>query len=452
MKKAIYTIAVLLIVASCKEDDINLFDKTADERAAAAISTLKQELVTPPDGWKVKYTPQEGAGSFYVLMDFNEDDKVVIRTDLGADDGKYFEDTVSYRIDNSLGLELILENYSFFSFLFEQDAATFGAEFEFNYVNKTPDNALVFNSKSDFSTATILLLEPASADDLNLPGIDLSANLNLMAKDLDKFTSSLRLTYQNKDLALNISLDELRRTLTITSASLKSNTNNIQPVGFSTPYIIRGDSIVFDEPFEGTILGNPLSIKSLQLTDISQGTISVCADPITLHSYSGLTSSNEAVVLETTLLDVNGKSFATQSDFYFSPLVYIFDNGTSVSNQITQDIAGAIEMHMYYGYDIGGDSLLYGIGFVIRNLDGSVTFALREFTPVLNENNLVFNFKPDISLFGNTNTDANIDNVNIYLNALTEGDKTYVFQLDDNAYEFYNPCTGWSFVFINANQ
>lgn len=452
MKKAIYTIAILLALLSCREDDVNLFDKTADERAAEAISNLKQELISPPNGWKVEYTPQDGSGSYYVLMRFSENNKVVIETDLGADNGKYFEDTVSYRIDNSLGLELIIENYSFFSFLFEQDQATFGAEYEFNYVNKTPDNALVFNSKSDVSTASIIVFEPASAEDLNLLGTDLAGNLNIMAQDLDKFTSSLKLTYLSRDLALYISMDELRRTLTITSASLQSNTSNIQSIGFTTPYIIKGDSIVFDEPLQGTILGSAVSIKSLQLNSITEGTTSICADPITLHSYSGVTSSNEPVVLETTLLDINGKSFVQASDFYFSPLIYIFNNGVSVGSQITDDVAGALEMHMYYGYDIGADTPLYGIGFVIQNLDGTITFALREFTPVLNDNNLIFNFKPTITLFGNTETDANIDNINIYLDALSEGDKTFVFQLNDNLYEFYNPCTGWSFVFINANQ
>lgn len=452
MKKAIYTIAILFMLLSCREDDVNLFDKTADERAAEAISNLKQELISPPNGWKVKYTPQDGSGSYYVLMRFSENNKVVIETDLGADNGKYFEDTVAYRIDNSLGLELIIENYSFFSFLFEQDQATFGAEYEFNYVNKTPDNALVFNSKSDISTASIIVFEPASAEDLNLLGTDLAGNLNIMAQDLDKFTSSLKLTYLNRDLALYISMDELRRTLTVTSASLQSNTSNIQSIGFTTPYIIKGDSIVFDEPLQGAILGSAVAIKSLQLNSITEGTVSICAEPLTLHSYSGVTSSNEPVVLETTLLDINGKSFAQTSDFYFSPLIYIFNNGVSVGSQITDDVAGALEMHMYYGYDIGGDTLLYGIGFVIQNLDGTVTFALREFTPVLNDNNLVFNFKPTITLFGNPETDANIENINIYLNALSEGDKTFVFQLNDNVYEFYNPCTGWSFVLINANQ
>lgn len=453
MKSTIYLALVLLtLLSSCEDEDINLFEKSADERAADAIATLKQDLVAPPNGWLVRYKPQEGAGSYYVLLDFNEDNKLIIKSDLGAEDGEYFRDTISYRVDNSMGLELIFENYSFFSFLFEQDQATFGAEYEFDFVNKTSDNALVFRSKTDLGVPDIILFEEASATDESLLGIELAANLNILSNDLDKFTSSLRLSYNTKDLVLYISLDEFRRTITITSASLKSNTASTQAVGFSTGYLIQGGSIIFEEPFQGTVLGNAITIESLQMSTIGDASINVCANPIPVHTYSGTTSAGDPIVLETSLVDVSGKMFAQQSDFYFSPLVYIFNNGTSMSEQIAQDVAGAIEMHMYYGYDIGGGELLYGIGFVIQNLDGSVTFALREFTPVLNDNNLVFNFAPGISKFGNQNPDADLNNINIYLNALSDGDDTYVFQLNDGLYEFYNPCTGWSFVFINANR
>lgn len=453
MKRTFYAFVVASIaLAACEDDDVNLFEKTADERSAEAVANLKQELITPSNGWIVRYTPQEGSGSYYVLLDFQENDKVVIKTDLGAEDGRYFEDTISYRVDNSLGLELIFENYSFFAFLFEQDQATFGAEYEFNYVNKTPDNALVFQSKTDLSTPDVILFQQASPDDINLLGVNLARNLNTLSADLDKFTSSLKLTYTSKDLALFLSLDELRRTVTFTSAALKSNMNSTQGIGFTTPYIIQGDSIVFDEPLQTTILGNAVSIRSLKLDAIGESTLSVCATPITIHNFSGKTSEGESITLETSLVDVSGKTFAQVSDFYFSPLIYIFDNGMSMSEQIQQDVTGAIEMHMYYGYDIGGGERLYGIGFVIENLDGTITFALREFTPVLNDNRLTFNFADTITLFGDQTPDANIENVNIYLNALTEGDNTYVFQLNQDLYEFYNPCTGWSFVFINANQ
>lgn len=453
MRNLLYILPVVfLAIVSCEDDDVNLFDKTADERAAEAVANLKEELTSPSNGWLVRYKPQEGFGSYYVLLNFAEDDKVVIRTDLGAEDGEYFVDTVYYRVDNSLGLELIIENYSFFSFLFEQDQATFGAEYEFNYANKTPDGDLVFRSKTDTSTPDVIVFQEASPDDINLLGVALAQNLNTLSGDFKKFTSSLRMTYGNRDLALYLSLDELRRTVTITSASLKSNTASRQQIGYTTGYLIEGDRIVLEAPFEGTVLGSSVSIASLRLDDIGEATLSVCAEPITIHTFSGETSAGDAITLETSLLDVSGASFAQLSDFYFSPLVYISQDGESMGEQIQQDIAGALEMHMYYGYEIGNGELLYGIGFVIENTDGSITFALREFTPVLTDNRITFNFAAEISLYGNQTPTANIENVNIYLNALTEGNNTYAFLISEDVYEFYNPCTGWSFVFINANR
>lgn len=452
MKKAFYTFAVIVLsLFSCEDDDENLFEKTADERAAEAVANLKQELIAPGNGWIIRYTPQEGSGSYYVLLDFQENDKVIIRSDLGAEEGAYFENTIGYRIDNSLGLELIFENYSFFSFLFEQDQATFGAEYEFDFVNKTPDNALVFRSKTDVSTPDIIVFEEASADDVNLLGMDLGANLNILSSDLDKFTSSLKLTYANRDVALYVSLDELRRTVTFTSASLKSNTSTVQNIGYTTPFIIEGDSIIFDAPLQGTILGNAINIRSIKLDAIGELTLSVCATPITIHTFPGKTSTGESITLETTLLDVSGQTFAQASDFYFSPL-FIFNNGVQMSEEIQQNITGALEVDMYYGFDRGGGQLLYGIGFYMENQGGTATLALREFTPVLDNNRITFNFADDITLFGDQTPDANIENINIYLNALTEGNNTFVFQLNENLYEFYNPCTGWSFVFIKPNQ
>ena len=48
MKRITYLALVLLAsLVSCEDDDINLFEKSADERAADAIATLKQDLVAP---------------------------------------------------------------------------------------------------------------------------------------------------------------------------------------------------------------------------------------------------------------------------------------------------------------------------------------------------------------------------------------------------------------------
>lgn len=452
MKKGLYYIAVLILVlTSCKDDDINVFDKSADERAAEAIAALKADLTAPANGWRVKYRPEAGSGSFYVLMKFTDDNKVNIRTDLGSNDGEFYNQTITYRIDNSLGLELIIQNYSFFSFLFEQDQATFGAEFEFNYVNKTPDGALVFSSKSDLSAPTTILFEAAQASDVNLLGTELSSNLNDMSDDLDIFSSSFKLTFDTRDLILFLALDEAKRTVDIGSAAKKSNTATVQAIDFTTGYTVRGDSLVFDTRLAGTFAGVSISLKSILLNSFEDASIDICTDPIETHTYTGVTNANLPVVLETTLQNATGKLFAANSNFYYSPLNFIIDNGSSAASAIEQHLPGAVEMDLFYNAQLNDGTRLYGIGFTIINSDNTQTFVYRKFNPVLNDNNIVFNFEPGIFTLGNPVTEVEMENINIYLDKLTEGDNTYVFELFTDRYEFNNPCTGWSFVFINAN-
>jgi hypothetical protein len=453
MKKVFHLLWILTVLfTSCKDDDDGaIFEKTADERAAEAIANLKQELVAPANGWRIKYRPEAQSGSFYVLMDFNEDNTVNIKSDVGYNDGEFFDETVTYRIDNSLGLELIIESYSFFSFLVEEGQAAFQAEYEFNFVNKTPDEALVFNSKTDLDVPTILLFEPASPTDINLLGPIVSANISTMAGDFDKFTASLNLTYENRDLVLYFALNDFTRTLSITAASRKINTQITQDLSFNSPYTFKGDSLVLDQSFSANVLSNNITIKSINFTAFSESPLGICAEPITLHSYAGTTSANDKVILSTGLLDASGKNFAQSSDFFVAPNENIFNNGFRVIEQIQQDISGALAMQLYYNFNDGSGTPFNAIGFLIQNPDATTTFALREFTPTLTDNHIVFNFAPEISIFGNQNTPANTENVNIYLAALTQGDNTYVFEYADNLYEFYNPCTGWSFVFFGIN-
>lgn len=448
--KKLFVFAILIILVSCKDDDVNLFDKTAEQRATEAINGLKEKLVDSEDGWLVRYSPAEDdAGSYYVILKFNEDNTVNIKSDLAANDGAYLDQTITYRIDNSLGLELILESYSFFAYLYELDQATFPAEYEFIYESETDEGNLIFHSKTDLTEPkTVLEFIEAKPANLELLATDLATALESMSSEFEKFTSSLALAYDNKDIVLYIAMDEARRVLTITSATKKNLTSYVD-IDHTTTYYLSGDSIKFDTPLVRNILGNSLSISSIRFTSSYPTSLNICDGPINLIGLQGSTSQNDNVKFQTTLFDAAGATF-TQSPFYFAPNIYIFNNGESAGEQIEEEITGALEMHLYYNYDLGSESL-YGIGFVLQNADESITFALREFTPVLTNNNLVFQFADDITLFGNPNPDADISRINYYLEQLTAGDETYVFKITDGVYEFYNPCTKWTFVFIDAS-
>lgn len=441
MKKGIIGIWLLLIVLTSCEDDIKIFEKSAEERTAEAIANLKEELASPEHGWRLKYRPENGSGSYYVLVTFDANNQVTIKTDLGANNGEFYEQTTTYRVDSSLGLELIMESYCFFSYLFEQEQATFGAEYEFNYVRKNDSGSLVFESKTDAIDKTILLFEPATAaDHTNLLGTALSTKLTTTSDDLDSFTSSYKLVYDDRNLVFYVSIDDFRRIIKIKSATRKDN-SGFTFVNFTTPYVLKKDSLVFDTPFVRAVISNNISIKSIYFGDITDGTLNVCASPIDIHSIEGVTSANDDVHLETSLFDASGAQFATH-DFYVASIDQFFVNRRSMWQQIQQDVHGALALQLYYNN--GG---FYALGFVIQNDNGTITYALREFTPVLSGNKVTFNFAPTISIFGEQNTDANVNNINIYLDLLTQGDNTYVLQYDADLFEFHNPCNGVSVGF-----
>lgn len=437
-------IALIFLFSSCKDETERLFDKPAEERVAEAIQSLKNDLTAPANGWRMKYQPEDGSGSYWLLVHFKEDDKVVIQSDLGANDGEFFTDTLTYRVDNSLGLELIFETYSFFSYLFEHDQATFLAEYEYIYVNKTDEGALVFRSKTDPGEPTVIVLEEASANDTELLGTEISTNINSLSQDIGSLlfsTPGYQLTYQDRDLRLFLSLEPVRRTISFSSASKKSTNVGASNVSFTTGYYLQGDSLIFHQPLNGVFQGVTVSLKSILLTKLSDATSDICGGK-DVHVYEGITSQNDDVILETTLASPAGATFANFS-FLVSPNEYIFNNGESVADEIAADLTGAGSMQLYYNFDG-----IYALGFFIQNADGTTTFYLREFTPERVGNNVVFNFAPTVTVFGNQNSPANIDNVNKYLDAFTQGGQTYFYEIAQDVYEMHNPCTGWSAAFF----
>ncbi len=440
-------LALITLFLSCNEDDASrVFDKDADTRAAEAVDSLRQKLVAPANGWLLKYTPETGSGSYYVLLKFEENGQVKVKSDLGAEDGKYFDQTITYRIDNSLGLELIFENYSFFSYLFEQDRATLLAEFEFNYVNETGDGDLVFASKSDPSPPTRIVLQPASPSNENLLGTGISENISKMNTGLAAEATVLKLSYTQKDVALYLKLDDLRRTIQINYISPKSSPTNGQKLDFSTTYTLEGNAIVLDEALTGSFQGNSIRIETIALDQLSSSETNICNETLTVYNYSGQVTTGDPVSLETSVFDPEGAIFYQDFRFFNATLTDRFISVSSkddifVDDQVVEDIPGATNFQMYF-FQI--DSMPNSMGFRIVNPDASVTFALRGFTFTMEGNNIKFNFAPEYKFLDNP-TAADTTAMNKYLDILTENNSTYVYRISDIFYEFYNPCNGWSF-------
>lgn len=445
----------LLLLAGCKDDDINKFDKTADERVAEAIADLKGKLVSPANGWKLHYTPEDGYGSFLVLLNFQENDMVTIKTDLWTGDNKFYEQTVGYRIDSRLGLELIIENFSFFSYLFELDQATFGAEYEFLYKQENDNGSLLFTSKSDDSNnPTQLLFTEATTEDLDDPGKNVAPKVTAMSNDLQKITTSLRLTYATKDLIFYLSLQEDYRILTVTSASRKSNINSTQQLNFTTGYYFRNDSIVFQSPLAGNFAGVAASIKGIKIDyddDDQKSSLTMCTPSIPIHGYEGVTSAGDNVLLETTLADAAGAAYQNHTVLY-APINNLAYLGESAYRQVIADLPTATYFLVYNNIETPSGPFT-GIGFRVENPNNTYTFAMLGFEPVLDGNHLSFNFDSDFTQTGTGTTSAeNLAAIRKYIEYLTENNNTYIFQYSDGVYEFNNPCSGWSALLINGDE
>lgn len=436
---------VLLLTGACRNTEEELiFEQSADERAQSAITNLEQRLTAPANGWVLRYKPVSESGRYVVLFDFNEDGSVRIQTDFGVNDNEFYDQTITYRVDNSLGLELILETYSFFSYLFEQNGASFEAEFEFNYVNETPDGALVFNSKSDLSSRTILAFEPAPDNAESLLGRQLNNNLESLSESLGLVSSVYRLDYSNRDLALFLSLNTFLRTVDFTYASSSAGERG-ESINFSTGYTAEGNSLILDEPLLSTYRGTEVNVSAINFQSLTDApTIDKCGQPTPVQQYTAtLEESGESVALLPTLFDPGGAQLQDLSEIFVAGVGGMYDNGVSVGQQVFDATGGAVNFVVYHIQN--RQDSFFAMGYLLQLDDGGFSIPVKEFTPTYEGNQVAFGFAPDYSFTnGDTTVTLNTDALDTYLNNITEGGQTRLIQTGEMRYELFNPCTGWS--------
>lgn len=440
------TIAFLLLASACSNNEEELlFDKPADERVAEAITTLEQKLTAPANGWILRYQPVEESGTYVVLLNFDQDGGLRIRTDFTVNDNEFYDQANTYRVDNSMGLELIFESYSFFSYLFEQNGASFLAEYEFDYINETPDGDLVFRSKSDPGIPTVLVLQPAPENAESLLGREINTNLDQLSQSLGVISPVYRLDYQNRDLSLFLSLNTLLRRINFTYASPASS-NQVRLINFSTGYTAQGNSLILDEPLVDNYFGNDVNISAINFRALSDALdIEACDQVFDIQQYQAtIAEGGNAVAMLPTLVDPGGSEFQNESGTYLANPGSIYRNGVSVGNQVTQDIEGMIGLVMYY-FD-NDESPFIALGFGLVQNDELVV-PVRDFVPTYTNNQIEFSFDTDYEVvIGDTTAVLDTAAMNTYIRNITEGGRTRILQSNSSTYELYNPCTGWSAI------
>ncbi len=450
-------------MVSCEEDDMGRLP-SVEERIDEAVTNLRSELTTPANGWKMEYKPTEESGVFYIIMEFDEEGEVTIKSDVADNNGEFFDHTIPYRIDNALGLELILETYGVFHYLFEQDGATFGAEFEFIYRGKEGDN-LVFESASDLSDIkTRITMVPAAETDNELFARQLSENLNYFAtispQALQPTNPRQRLIMENAGIALYWSLDPAKR---IIHTFVAGSGTGFEDAGFNpslvdrmTGYQLQGNRLIFLDPLEFIIQNRRYTINAIAFEEFTLSGPSLCeTEGDASPEYRGRIQGLGQVTMTASLFDLAGTQFQPIAEFPYSVnSFFIFDEtGTSLSEEgqiIAEMLPEASGFLFYYGFE--SDSIpANSVGFIIEDENGEASIITREFQETTTVGNRVeINFTG--SFFHSGDPDETLEGkVTEITDLLFEGGKVYAFDFpveDLTVFRLFNPCSRYEIFLV----
>lgn len=481
-KKITHYIAILFLLFSC-DNELEKLTPPA-ERSAAAISDLQAELVGPANGWVLNYQPTGESGVFYILFDFDEDGTVRIQSDVPGDDDYFYDQVIPYRIDTRLSLELVFETYAVLHYLFEQNQSTFGAEFEFYFIEKSGDN-LQFASKTDNSgEQTVITLEPASANAGDVFSREIAENLfayDTISSIFAGTTQQIALIDEN--ISIFWSINSVERSIVVNSAA--EGVTNAEIVANNNSVLLSHESgfgffdgkLVLSEPITFTLSSKEYTLSEITLNTFSESGAPMCASgiansPFYQGSAAGLGSAN----MVKSLFDVKGAEFQPMEDSPYSVNVFFVADadGFSMSENgsINDYFPTATGFAFNYGY-LDSDSAYYScsvdslvqpenaVGLYYLDDNGNFKIALRKFDVTsASENKVEIQFTSsadpaddyypcDLTTEERTNLESITDEIfgvgggevySLYYPVPTQPDLT-VFAL-------YNACNNYEFLLV----
>lgn len=458
MKRFIYIALMLLTVMACEEDTSHL--PPVEVRVVEAIDELRDELTEPANGWKLNYRPVPGSGTFYMILNFSKDGTVTIYSDLAADTGAYYQQNIPYRIDASQGIELIFETYGAFHYLFELDQASFGAEFEWMYVEE--DNGdLYFKSKSDLISPTIIVLAQATAADKDAFSREIAENFQAYDGQSPRLfggadpTQQLYLSELNYSVFWSVDLQKRSAYFDIAgdgATVAEVLAGNYATLGVATGFTFMNGQLIFDNAVElRTAAG------SVTLSAITLGTFSQIGDPLCVGGkatpHYTVTMGNYSGTLTKNLFNSSGLGFDPQpSSFYAVNIPFVLDDSLrslSETGSIAELLPNASAFVMTYGLE--SDSIPENsVGFIVEASDGSGELYLREANITALGNGFQIELQ-DSYYFGATPTAAEEAALQSITDEVFEGGTVYAYELPIQgltAFLFYNPCNSYEFLLV----
>ena len=447
---------------ACEQEDPHL--PSVEERTSMAIEELRDLLTEPANGWRIDYHPIPESGTYFMVLNFDGDGTVNIRSDVSANGGEFYDHTIPYRIDAALGIELIFETYGVFHYLFELQQASFGAEFEFIFKEEDGDN-LVFESKSDLSDRTEVTFQPASTADLTAFSEDLAENLEAFAGQSPRLFGgvppSQQLYFSGPDISVFWAIDLVTRTLNVHAGGQGSTLDEIitnaslTAADHFTGYVLQNGSLVLEEPYSQTIAGTNITISEVGFADFSMTGPSLCDSTMDVTPvYTGTVPGLGAVTVTKSLFNNSGSTFQPQTEsFYAVNIPFIFDadfNSLVEEGSIADNLPNAVAFIMTYGFD--NDSIpANSVGFLVELEDESTAFYLRSFEMTETKGNAIAISLLDDYYFEVPPNPGEQAGLEAITDEIFYGGTVYAYELPIQgltAFQLYNPCNAYEFVLV----
>ncbi len=461
MKRA-YIFLLSFLIFSCS----NELEKITppDIRAAEAIDDLNEKLQAPSQGWKIDYQPTPESGIFQVIIDFKENGIASINSDLTDNNGAFVQQDIPYRIDNALAIELIFETYAVFHYLFELEQSQFGAEFEFLFEGEDGDD-LVFSSKSDLTSPTLIRFTPASSSDLDQFSLEESKNIT----SYNKFTPLVsggvapiqRIEIPGRNVSLFWFIDITRRTITAgfistgtTEAEVLASADKLK-LNQTTTYKYSSGKIVLSEPLTFTFMGDSYSIGSVALDDFSTSQIEICSGTLSdFPNYTGSIEGLGSVNITKSFLEFEGLKMIPQTESPYSVNVFFaFDDLTRSLIQIgllADRFPTATGIAFNYGFD-SEEEPANAMGLYLEAVDGSRLTYLREFQLISQVGNrLEISFTNDF-YYSDPISGTEEEDLTAFTDLMFEGGVVYIFDFpvdDVTVFRLFNPCNSHEFFLV----
>jgi len=145
-KNILYILFAITLVASCRKDDDDAFDKSPDERLNEKLTQYQTALAGSTYGWNANLITGDG-GFYRFYFSFNESNRVQMYSDFDSTTATEIRES-SYRLKALQQPSLIFDTYSYIHTLSDPDGAVSGgaygqglrSDFEFAIDTVTADS------------------------------------------------------------------------------------------------------------------------------------------------------------------------------------------------------------------------------------------------------------------------------------------------------------------------